>query len=80
MALITCPECGKEISNKSKQCIHCGYPLEDNNYSTTLYSMVLSKLNNKANPFVIKLFLEEIYKKYDKIVNKVIFKKVFPFL
>lgn len=29
MALIKCPECGKEISDKSKQCIHCGYPLKD---------------------------------------------------
>lgn len=27
MALIKCPECGKEISDKSKQCIYCGYPL-----------------------------------------------------
>lgn len=27
MALIKCPECGKDISNKSKQCIHCGFPL-----------------------------------------------------
>lgn len=27
MSLIKCPECGKEISDKSKQCIHCGYPL-----------------------------------------------------
>ena len=23
MAMITCPECGKEISDKSKKCIHC---------------------------------------------------------
>lgn len=29
MALIKCPECGKEISDKSKQCIHCGYPLDN---------------------------------------------------
>ena len=29
MALITCPECGKEISNKAKECVHCGYPLSD---------------------------------------------------
>ena len=28
MALIKCPECGKEISNKASACIHCGYPLE----------------------------------------------------
>ena len=27
MALINCPECGKEISDKAKNCIHCGYPL-----------------------------------------------------
>lgn len=24
--LIKCPECGKDVSDKSKQCIHCGYP------------------------------------------------------
>lgn len=29
MALIKCPECGREISDKSKICIHCGYPLEN---------------------------------------------------
>lgn len=27
MALIVCPECGKEVSDKSEFCIHCGYPL-----------------------------------------------------
>jgi len=27
--LIIYPECGKEISNKSKQCIHCGFPLNE---------------------------------------------------
>ncbi len=27
MALIICPECGKEVSDKSDVCIHCGYPL-----------------------------------------------------
>ena len=25
MALITCPECGKEISDKSTVCVHCGF-------------------------------------------------------
>ena len=28
MALIKCPECNKDISDKAKVCIHCGYPLE----------------------------------------------------
>lgn len=29
MALIRCPECGKEVSSLAKQCIHCGFPLID---------------------------------------------------
>lgn len=28
MALIKCQECGKEISDSSKVCIHCGYKLK----------------------------------------------------
>ena len=28
MAIINCPECGKEISDSSEKCIHCGYPLK----------------------------------------------------
>ena len=33
MALITCPECGKEISDRADTCPHCGYPIkkEENN-------------------------------------------------
>lgn len=27
MALIKCPECGKEVSDKAAACIYCGYPL-----------------------------------------------------
>lgn len=27
MAIINCPECGKEISDKAEKCVHCGYPL-----------------------------------------------------
>ncbi len=27
MALIKCPECGKEISSSADKCIYCGYPL-----------------------------------------------------
>lgn len=29
MALIKCPECGKEISDKSEKCIGCGFPIKD---------------------------------------------------
>lgn len=29
MAMINCPECGKEISDKAKACIHCGCPINE---------------------------------------------------
>ena len=27
MAIIKCPECGMNVSDKSNMCIHCGYPI-----------------------------------------------------
>lgn len=30
MALVQCPECGKEISDKARYCIHCGFPMMGN--------------------------------------------------
>ena len=30
MALIRCPECGKEISDKAASCPNCGYPVKEN--------------------------------------------------
>ena len=38
MALIKCPECGKEISDKSDKCIHCGYPIM--NYAYNIYETI----------------------------------------
>lgn len=29
MALIKCPECGKEISDKAEVCPSCGYPVDE---------------------------------------------------
>lgn len=29
MALINCPECGKQISDRAKTCIFCGYPIQE---------------------------------------------------
>lgn len=30
MALIKCPECGKEISDKAEACVYCGFPIKSN--------------------------------------------------
>lgn len=43
MAIIKCPECGQEISDTVKQCIHCGYEInkqENNNINTQTQHMV----------------------------------------
>lgn len=29
MALIRCPECGKEVSSTAESCIHCGFQLKE---------------------------------------------------
>lgn len=29
MAMIKCPECGKDISNQSDKCIYCGFPIRN---------------------------------------------------
>ena len=31
MAMIKCPECGKDISNQSDKCIYCGFPIRNEN-------------------------------------------------
>lgn len=31
MALIKCPECNKEVSDRASQCPNCGYPINDQN-------------------------------------------------
>ena len=43
MALIKCPECGKEISDASTACIHCGYPISKNQ----MQEKVKSNIENK---------------------------------
>lgn len=56
MALITCPECGKQISDKAAACIHCGYPLADincNNHESII--KVLSSPSYTPEPTSTKI-------------------------
>ena len=34
MAMIKCPECGQEISDKAKKCVHCGKVLIEDKPAT----------------------------------------------
>lgn len=60
--LIKCPECQKEISDKSKQCIHCGCPLDnitqsDNNLDE---KVILNYINNDRIAYAIKYIMNTL--------------------
>ena len=58
MALIKCPECEKEVSDKAQTCIHCGYPINQN--------IVVDNSNQIAteNLSELLLILENTYKQF----------------
>ena len=45
MSMIKCSECGKDVSDKAKECVHCGNPLEKINKD-------LNKKSNKSNKII----------------------------
>ena len=47
--LIKCPECGKEVSDKAPQCIHCGYPLSE-------FISVNSKKETEDEKFICNIY------------------------
>jgi DNA-directed RNA polymerase subunit RPC12/RpoP len=44
MALITCPECSKQVSDQAKSCPGCGYPIK--------VAQVPSQIANRADNYV----------------------------
>ena len=52
LALVKCPECGKQMSNNAKSCPNCGYVEKKNR--TTLYSIL------KNNPILIVIIVVAI--------------------
>ena len=64
MALIKCPECGKEISDKSKACIHCGYPLGNIVYNEIKYKVVLTSVDNRI---ICTKRIPEVLSEYDDV-------------
>jgi len=83
MALITCPECGKDISDKSKQCIHCGYPLQGVKEETNKVLVLLDefihnpdKYNSRPLIFADQLepFVEKAKADHDGLDNEMLAK------
>lgn len=45
MAMIKCPECGKEVSDKARSCPNCGNPMTDNQLSFVKDKLTLISWN-----------------------------------
>ena len=61
MAMINCPECGKEISDKAKACIHCGCPInEESNETKDNGQRILTVIEDKKASAKKKLFISTI--------------------
>ena len=60
MALINCPECGKEVSDRASTCIHCGYPMaampKPANMQADLPVQNDSNVKHKWLAIVLKIF------------------------
>ena len=53
MALIKCPECGKEISDQAENCPNCGYPIKNQSTNNVNNNQQNSnKLNNSQKTIV----------------------------
>lgn len=70
MALIGCPECGKEVSDKAIVCINCGFPLKETRNTLCIIgnktydlSNILYKLENSevANKIFLDKLENELY-------------------
>ena len=65
MALIRCPECGKQISSKAKACPHCGYPLDDvikpNEEELVIEPLLERKKSSIMASIFLFLFLELVF-------------------
>ena len=57
MALIKCQECGKEISDKSSTCIHCGYPINETSEKQNTVSSIVSSVDGQKQSDVEKYIL-----------------------
>ncbi len=61
MALIKCPECGKEISDQAPACIHCGFPLNKQKEPVQQDEPILSRKKvNALIPIIIYVLIDTI--------------------
>lgn len=68
--LINCPECGKEVSDKLKQCIHCGFPFDEEVKMLDYYTVCPECGNKNETDVYTCIYCGHKYKVFEyKIVD-----------
>ena len=70
MALIHCPECNKEVSDRAEICVHCGYPISKWIKKENSNSSQSNEVNEDVkddNPNNIYLYREKTYNLTDLV-------------
>lgn len=60
MALIKCPECGKEVSDKATSCVHCGYPINSSSQARSV-AIVYGLRQGFLIGGTMKLYIDDKY-------------------
>ena len=66
VALVNCPECQKEISDQSQNCIHCGFPMVNDFKDHHLINVLAKNDEKRGKNLMIRAKLELEEKEYTK--------------
>ena len=73
MALIICPECGREISDQATACPHCGFPVQSHiQTQTESYSILLDITGDEQQAEEMKSILHLTDAQIEEAVNTVL--------
>lgn len=77
MALIKCPECGNNVSDKAKSCIHCGYPLGELGTGDSIENFIAEQ--NTATDVFKRIVVKYLLNGFEPLERSDDAPDVFPF-
>ena len=75
MALIKCPECGKEVSDKAPACIHCGFPMNIKTYTSKKHNQKIICIID-GNEYDFSSVANELLKTNDSLEGMKIIRRI----
>lgn len=61
MALVKCPECEKEVSDKTENCIHCGYFFNTKKHMSNVSKILVEQTDKKWKMLKLVAFFMFIF-------------------